>query len=58
MKITNIGKMTRQEARIKKQLERLLKKYRYTHDDRADHREWWKSNSVFADIACRPQAEK
>lgn len=36
--------MTPQETLIKKQLERLLKKHHYTHDDRPDHREWWKSN--------------
>jgi len=48
MKPASIGKMTRQEARIKRQLERLLKKHRYTHDNRGDHREWWKSNSAFS----------
>ena len=48
MKPMGIDKPTRQEARIKGQLEKLLKKHRYTHDDRADHREWWKSNSAFA----------
>ncbi len=40
--------MTPQETRIKKQLEQLLKKRHYTQDDRADHREWWKSNQAFA----------
>ncbi|OIO00564.1 MAG: hypothetical protein COX65_08430 [Elusimicrobia bacterium CG_4_10_14_0_2_um_filter_56_8] len=45
--------MTLQETRVKKQLERLLKKRRYRHDDRTDHREWWKSNSAFA-VDIRP----
>lgn len=40
--------MTPQETLIKKQLERLLEKHHYTHDDRPDHREWWKSNQAFA----------
>ena len=40
--------MTPQAARIKKQLKRLLKRHNYKHDDRQDHREWWKSNSAFA----------
>jgi len=43
-----IDKLTRQEARIKGQMEKLLRKHRYTHDDRADHREWCKYNSAFA----------
>ena len=39
--------MTRQQARIKRQLEALLKRHRYVHDDRPDHREWGKYNSAF-----------
>lgn len=48
MKPPRIKRITPQEARTKKQLEKLLKKHRYTHDDRPDHREWWKTNSAFA----------
>lgn len=48
MKPPRNKRITPQEARTKKQLEKLLKKHRYTHDDRPDHREWWKTNSAFA----------
>ncbi len=48
MKPPRSRRMTPQAARIKKQLERLLKRHHYKHDDRPDHREWWKSNSAFA----------
>lgn len=39
--------MTRRKMRIKRQLEGLLKKHRYVHDSRPDHREWMKYNSAF-----------
>ena len=47
MRPTGSGEMTRQEARIKRQLEKLLKKHSYRLDDRPDHREWMKFNSAF-----------
>lgn len=31
----------------KRKLESLLKKHRYTRDDRSDHREWMKYSSAF-----------
>lgn len=39
--------MTRKDARTKRRLEALLKRHGYRHDDRPDHREWWKYNSAF-----------
>lgn len=40
--------MTRKQARIKRQLESLLKKHRYLHDSRPDHREWVNANPAFS----------
>ena len=39
--------MTRQQSRIKRRLEALLRRYGYRRDDRPDHREWMKCNSAF-----------
>lgn len=48
MKQTGSGKMLRSQARIKRQLEALLRKHRYVHDTRPDHREWMKHNSALS----------